>query len=87
VREAWPARVTATEEHPQKLELATERLARLGVRVASVRLTEVDPLPFDEAEFDVVLKRHSTFNCAEVARLLALGGTFLTQQVHSAISH
>jgi SAM-dependent methyltransferase len=82
LRDAWPARVTATEEHPPNFQLATDRLAPLGVRVASVRLTEIDSLPFDDAEFDVVLNRHSAFNCAEVARVLAPGGTFLTQQVH-----
>ena len=38
--------------------------------------------PFNDAEFGVVLNRHSAFNCAEVARVLAPGGTFLTQQVH-----
>jgi SAM-dependent methyltransferase len=82
LRDAWPARVTATEEHPPNFQLATDRLAPLGVRVASVRLTEIDSLPLDDAEFDVVLNRHSAFNCAEVARVLAPGGTFLTQQVH-----
>jgi len=82
LRESWPARVTATEEHPPNFELATERLVPLGVRVASVRLTEVDPLPFDDEQFDLVRDRHSAFNCAEVARVLAPGGTFLTQQVH-----
>ncbi len=82
VRDAWPARVTATEEHPPNFQLASDRLSPLGVRVASVRLTEIDPLPFDHAEFDIVLNRHSAFNCTEVARVLAPGGTFLTQQVH-----
>lgn len=75
------AQVTATEEHPPNVKLATERLAPLGVRVEPVRLTELDPLPFDEAEFDVVLNRHSAFNCGEVARIVAPGGTFVTQQV------
>jgi SAM-dependent methyltransferase len=82
LRDAWPARVTVTEEYPPNFQLATDRLTPLGVRVASVRLTEIDPLPFGDAEFDVVLNRHSAFNCAEVARVLAPGGTFLTQQVH-----
>lgn len=42
LRDAWPARVTATEEHPPNFQLATDRLSPLGVRVASVRLTEID---------------------------------------------
>ena len=33
-------------------------------------------------EFDLVLNRHAAFNPAEVARILAPGGAFLTQQVH-----
>ena len=33
-------------------------------------------------QFDLVLNRHSAFNWSEVARVLALSGTFLTQQVH-----
>jgi hypothetical protein len=39
-------------------------------------------MPFEDGEFDLVLNRHSAFNPNEVARILALGGTFLTQQVH-----
>ena len=50
LRDAWPGRVTATEEHPLNFQLTTDRLSPLGVRVASVRLTEIDPLPFDDAD-------------------------------------
>ena len=50
--------------------------------VRDVRITEDDPLPFADAEFDLVLNRHAAFNAAEVARILAPGGVFLTQQVH-----
>jgi hypothetical protein len=39
-------------------------------------------MPFATGEFDLVLNRHSAFNSAEVARVLASGGTFLIQQVH-----
>ncbi len=82
MRARWPARMVATEEYPPNLALATERLAPLGVEVRDVRITDEDPLPFDDADFDLVLNRHSAFNAAEVARILAPGGTFLTQQVH-----
>jgi SAM-dependent methyltransferase len=82
LREHWPRRVTVTEEYPPNLALVRERLEPLGVRVCEVRLTDVDPLPFATAEFDLVLNRHSAFNSAEVGRVLARGGTFLTQQVH-----
>jgi hypothetical protein len=62
--------------------LATERLAPLGVKVVEVQLSEDEPMPFAEGEFELVLNRHAAFNPREVARILAPGGTFLSQQVH-----
>jgi hypothetical protein len=82
LRPHWPPRVVATEEYPPNLRLATERLAPLGVQVIPVHLTNDDAMPFADGEFDLVLNRHAAFNPAEVARVLAAGGTFLTQQVH-----
>ncbi|HHY55349.1 MAG TPA: class I SAM-dependent methyltransferase [Chloroflexi bacterium] len=82
LRPHWPPKVVATEEYPPNLALATERLAPLGVQVLNVRITDDDPLPFADDEFDLVLNRHSAFNAAEIARVLAPGGVFLTQQVH-----
>ena len=79
---AWPPRVVATEEWPPNFALINERLTPLGVQVYNVRLTDDDPMPFADGEFEVVLNRHAAFNPAEVARVLAPGGTFLTQQVH-----
>lgn len=78
----WPAKVVASEEYPPNLKLATERLAPFGAQVLPVRNTDDDPLPFADGEFDLVLNRHAAFNSAEVARVLAPGGLFLTQQVH-----
>lgn len=86
MRPHWPPRVTATEAHPPNFRLATERLAPLGVRVLDVRWNDT-PLPFADGEFDLVLNRHSAFATAEVARILAAGGTFLTQQVHGLWAH
>jgi SAM-dependent methyltransferase len=82
LRRHWPGKVVATEEYPPNFKLATERLAPLGVHVFDVRLTDDDPMPFADGEFDLVLNRHSGLNASEVARILAPGGTFLTQQVH-----
>ena len=82
LREHWPRRVVVTEDYPPNLKLTTERLVPLGVRVEAVRLTSYDPMPFADGEFDLVLNRQSGFNAGEVARILAPGGTFLTQQVH-----
>jgi hypothetical protein len=51
------------------------------VEVYEAATTLVDALPFPDECFDLVLDRHSAFNAAEVARVLTLSGTFLTQQV------
>jgi hypothetical protein len=82
LRYHWPEKVVVTEDYPPNVQLATERLAPLGVRVVDVALNRYTPLPFASGEFDLVLNRHSGTNPAEVARVLAPGRTFLTQQVH-----
>ena len=78
----WPGKVVATEDYPPNFKLATERLSPFGVQVVDVKLTDFDPMPFLDGEFDLVLNRHSGLNARDVARLLAPGGTFLTQQIH-----
>jgi SAM-dependent methyltransferase len=82
LRGHWPAKVVATESYPPNLALATERLSPHGALVVDVALTEDNPMPFGDGEFDLVLNRHAAFNAAEVARILTPDGTFLTQQVH-----
>jgi len=82
LKASWPAKVVVTEEYPPNIRLATRRLSPLGVQVVDVRLTDTGLLPFADGEFDLVLNRHAGFNSREVARILAPGGTFLTQQVH-----
>lgn len=82
MQEDWPTKAVATEEYPPNYRLATEHLSPFGARVMDVRLTEDDSMPFSDDEFELVLNRHSAFNPREVARILARGGTFLTQQVH-----
>jgi hypothetical protein len=82
LREYWPSKVVATEHYPPNFKLATERLSPLGAQVVDVVLSDFDPMPFDDGEFDLVLNRHAAFNPNEVARVLTLGGRFLTQQVH-----
>jgi SAM-dependent methyltransferase len=77
----WPQTVVATEDYAPNIKLAKGRLAPLGVQVKEVPLTRHGPMPFADGEFDLVLNRHSGFNAQEVARILAPGGTFLTQQV------
>jgi SAM-dependent methyltransferase len=87
LREHWPAKVGVTEDYPPNVRLARERMSPLGVRVEDVALTRTGVLPFDDAEFDVVLNRHSGFNAVEVARILTPGGTFLTQQIDGRWAH
>jgi SAM-dependent methyltransferase len=82
LRDDWPEKVVVTEDYAPNVELANERLGPLGVMVVEVALANDGPMPFESGEFDLVLNRHSGLNGAEVARVLAPGGTFLTQQVH-----
>jgi len=78
----WPKKVVVTEDYPPNFKLATERLSPFGVRIVDVSLTDFDHMPFADGEFDLVLNRHSGLNAREVARILAPGGAFLTQQIH-----
>jgi len=82
LREHWPSKVVVTENYPPNFRLATNRLTPFGVHVLDVPLSDDDPMPFDDNEFDLVLNRHSGFNSDEVARVLAPRGIFLTQQIH-----
>ena len=87
MQQYWPKKVVATEDYPPNFRLATERFSAFGAQVVDVPLTDYDPMPFADGEFDLVLNRHSGFNAREVARILAPGGRFLTQQVHGLWAH
>jgi SAM-dependent methyltransferase len=82
LQEHWPRKVVATEHYPPNFKLATERLTTFGVKVVDIELSDFGPMAFADGEFDLVLNRHAAFNPYEVERVLASGGTFLTQQVH-----
>jgi len=71
-------RTSAAESWPPNVSVASERLAPLGVTVVGT-----EELPFPDGEFSVVLNRHGRFDAAGIARVLAAGGTVLTQQVGS----
>src|SRR5215510_4706231 len=86
LREHWPPKVVATEHYPPNFKLATERLSPFDGKVIDIQLSDFGLMPFDDGEFDLVLNRHAAFNPDEVARVLTLGGTFLTQQVHGLSS-
>ncbi|MCU1575618.1 MAG: methyltransferase type 11 [Leifsonia sp.] len=77
-----PKVLVATESWPPNLALARENLRSLGCTV--VEIADDAPLPFDDETFDLVVSRHPTTNpWAEIARVLAPGGTYLSQQVGS----
>lgn len=83
LRPHWPAKVCATEAYPPNFKLAVERLTPYAAHVFNVQSDERVTLPFADGEFDLVLNRHGGLNIPELARILAPGGTFYTQQVHA----
>lgn len=75
-----PATLVATEGWPPNAALAREWLEPLGGTV--VEVAESDRLPFADGSFDLVVSRHPvTTDYVEVARVLAPGGAYLSQQV------
>jgi len=75
-----PARLVATESWPPNAALARRALAPLGGVVHEV--ADDAPLPFAEGSFDLVTSRHPTVVVwPEVARVLAPGGGYLSQEV------
>ncbi|MGC9468965.1 MAG: class I SAM-dependent methyltransferase [Anaerolineae bacterium] len=81
-RPNWPDLVVVTEDYAPNVRLAGARLIPQGASVVEVPLERTKSLPFADGSFDLVLNRHSGLSCAEVARVLAPGGAFLTQQIH-----
>jgi len=90
-----PARTVATESWPPNVPVAAGRLRPLGIPVvhcdsapenmsaeaAAARPDRPGLLPFAGGAFDLVINRHESFRGDEVSRVLAPGGTFITQQV------
>jgi SAM-dependent methyltransferase len=86
-------RTVATEAWAPNVAVARARLAPLGVAVVAVvgapdnvdqaAASLLPALPFAAAAFHLITNRHESFVAAEVARVLAPGGAFLTQQVAS----
>lgn len=70
----------ATEEWHVNAPVAYDRLRRFGIPVVRAR-SDANVLPFRDNTFDLVLSRHEAIGPAEVDRVLAPGGTLLTQQV------
>jgi SAM-dependent methyltransferase len=74
----WPKSVCATEGYRPNLSVAKERLEPLGVTVLPVE--DDEHLPFETAQFDLVLNKHESYSPQEVRRVLTDGGYFFTQQ-------
>ena len=70
----------ATEEWQPNVPVASARLALMDAQVVHASSLH---LPFDAGAFELVLNRHEELDPAEVSRVLAPGGRFLTQQVGS----
>lgn len=66
------------------IETANKNAAESGHLPVRFLQMDADRLEFPEGFFQIVTCRHSEFNAAEIARVLAKGGTFLTQQVGEA---
>lgn len=75
-----PTHTVATEAWEPNLPIARRRLEPLGVQV---RRGDAARVPAEDGEFDLVLNRHGGIDADELWRVLAAGGSFLTQQVGS----
>lgn len=92
-----PPRTVATEGWPPNVPVARRRLRPLGVDVVAAgggpdnvdqpiatavpASGSAGSLPFEDASFHLVTNRHESYVAAEVRRILAPGGHFITQQV------
>lgn len=76
--EGYSGRAVAIEEWTGNIRVAADRLGSMGIPVARATCQH---LPFSSGSFDLVLDRHEGFAPDEVVRVLAPGGSILTQQV------
>ena len=84
-------RTVATEAWPPNVPVASQRLLPLGIPVIQNEgardnmdqdgANDGGRLPFRDGSLDLICNRHESFLAAEVSRVLAPGGTFVTQQV------
>ncbi|GAA2257489.1 class I SAM-dependent methyltransferase [Actinomadura luteofluorescens] len=78
-----PPAMAATESWPPNIAKATRLLHPRGAVV--VADSGEPPLPFADEAFDLVVSRHpATVRWAEIARVLAPGGTYFAQHVGPA---
>ena len=78
---AWPPLLVATEGYAPNVAKAAQRLRSRGGFVVQAD-DDRAALPFPDATFDLVTSRHPiTAWWSELARVLAPGGTYLSQEV------
>ncbi len=85
-----PDLTVATESYPPNVSVAAHRLHPLNVNVVQIegapdnnaqRVPETrGQLPFRDGSIHLVVNRHASFVAAEVSRILAPAGLFITQQ-------
>ena len=80
-----PIDTTATEGWQPNISVAQRNLAPHGIEVIEYGAPDEDVdsvrMPFADDRFDLVLNRHESYSPHELARVIAPGGTVLTQQV------
>jgi SAM-dependent methyltransferase len=90
-----PVRTIATESWRPNVPVAARRLKPIGIPLVhcdgapdnmsdeglSAVTDRAGLLPFADGALDLVINRHESFRADELARVLAPGGTFVTQQV------
>ena len=84
-------RTVATEAWPPNVPVAGRRLLPLGIPVIQVEgardnmdqdgADDGGRMPFRDGSLDLICNRHESFLAVELSRVLAPGGTFVTQQV------
>ncbi len=84
-------RTLAAEGWPPNVPVAAQRLLPLGIPVIQNEAARDNMdqngaddggrLPFRDGSLDLICNRHESFVAREVSRVLAPGGTFVTQQV------
>ncbi|WP_026692704.1 class I SAM-dependent methyltransferase [Peribacillus kribbensis] len=77
-----PEHTQATEGYEPNIAASKGKLEPLGVTVSYI--TDDSSLPYQDKSFDLILNRHESYSPAEVRRIVADQGVFLTQQVGGA---
>ena len=75
----FPSTIYATEGYAPNVPIARKKLEPLGVTV--VEVNDDTALPFQDAQFNLILNQHESYAASEVKRILSQNGIFLTQQV------